>query len=87
MASAPRKRTLGEVRARVGHHPHPDVRIDEVRKKTAAMIDHVEAHRPAPEVKQPEAGEVHRMVSLAQTHLEDALMWAERAITHPVGLD
>jgi hypothetical protein len=65
--------TVGENRVRFNPTFNPSVSrvVDQIRQKTAELIDICEG------LKAQDA----RLASLAQTHYEDAAMWAEKAAT------
>lgn len=63
--------SVGEDRVRVMFNPSADGVVDQIKRKTAELIDLCET------LKQKEA----RLASLAQTHYEDAAMWAVKAAT------
>lgn len=63
--------TIGEDRVRTKFNPSADTVVDRIKQKTAELIDLCEELK----VKDP------RLASLAQTHYEDAAMWAVKAAT------
>jgi len=63
--------TLGEDRVRVKFNPSADGIVDQIKQKTAELIDLCETIKD----KDP------RLVALAMTHYEDAAMWAVKAAT------
>jgi hypothetical protein len=71
------EKTLGEKRVRVDFNPSQEGVVYDIKRHTAAIIDLVE------KVRENHKGnpEVHRLCSLAQTHYEDAAMWAVKAAT------
>jgi len=73
--SEERTQTLGESRVRIGFNPSQEGIVADIKRHTAAIIDLVEKLR--------ETGdhEKNRLVALAQTHYEDAAMWAVKAAT------
>ena len=72
-----RPMTLGERRVVLSFNPSKDQRVDDVKRKVAALIDDMEALKrdAAP------GSEQGRWCSLAQTHFEDAAMYAVKAVT------
>jgi hypothetical protein len=63
--------TVGEDRVRVKFNPSANTLVDQIKQKTAELIDICEtlkAHDP-------------RLASLAMTHYETAAMWATKAAT------
>lgn len=70
------KQTLGESRVRLGFNPSQNTTVDEIKRKTAELIDLCE------QIKADAASaEATRCCALAQTHYEDAAMWAVKAAT------
>ena len=63
--------TIGEDRVRVKFNPSADGVVDQIKQKSAELIDLCETLK----TKDP------RLASLAQTHYEDAAMWAVKAAT------
>lgn len=63
--------TIGEDRVRTKFNPSNDSLVDQIKQKSAELIDLCETIK----AKDP------RLVSLAQTHYEDAAMWAVKAAT------
>lgn len=72
-----REQTLGEKRVRASFNPSSNGLVDEIKKKSAELIDLCEQHKKADLY----AGEPNRLWALAQTHYEDAAMWAVKAAT------
>lgn len=79
-----RRQTLGESRVRIKFNPSDNSLVSQIKQKTAELIDLCE------DMKQPsvekefgtgKAGEIFRCIALAQTHYEDAAMWAVKAAT------
>ncbi len=63
--------TVGEDRVRVTFNPSAIGIVDLIKQKTAELIDMCETLKPNDA----------RLVALAQTHYEDAAMWAVKAAT------
>jgi hypothetical protein len=70
--------SLGEDRVRIKFNPSNDSVVDQIKRAAADFIDLCETLRPD---HMPVAVEANRCVSLAQTHAEDAAMWAVKAAT------
>lgn len=72
--------SLGESRVRTQFNPAANGTVDQIKQKTAEMINLIESERnPDPATK---AGpEKQRLISLAQTAYEEAAMWAVKAAT------
>jgi hypothetical protein len=67
--------TLGESRVRLSFNPSDDSLVDYFKKSTAILIDALET------MKDKSDPEKIRLISLAQTHYEDAAMWSVKAAT------
>jgi hypothetical protein len=63
--------TIGEDRVRTKFNPSENSTVDQIKQKTAVLIDLCETLRP----KEP------RLAALAQTAYEEAAMWAVKAAT------
>jgi hypothetical protein len=63
--------TIGEDRVRIKFNPSADGMVDKIKQKSAELIDLCET------LKEKDA----RLAALAQTHFEDAAMWAVKAAT------
>jgi hypothetical protein len=63
--------TLGESRVRITFNPSDDSLVSQIKQKSAELIDLCETIKS----RDP------RLVALAQTHYEDAAMWAVKAAT------
>ncbi len=63
--------SVGEDRVRIKFNPSADSVVDRIKQKSAELIDLCET------LKLKDA----RLASLAQTHYEDAAMWAVKAAT------
>jgi hypothetical protein len=74
--------SLGESRVRMQFNPSTNPTVDEIKQKTAELIDLCESmkERP-PSAGAPDDREFLRLLALAQTHYEDAAMWAVKAAT------
>ena len=71
--------TKGEYRVGISFNPASDNRVDRIKRAAADLIDLIE-EIPTDSVQ---GGEVGRLKALAQTHVEDAAMWAVKAQTKP----
>jgi hypothetical protein len=69
--------TKGEYRVGITFNPSNNPVVDNIKRHAAALIDLIEDI----EVK---TNEVNRLKALAQTHIEDAAMWAVKAATKPM---
>lgn len=66
--------TLGQERVRLSFNPGQNEMVNLIKNKTAELIDLCEQLKPLDA----------RLASLAQTHYEDAAMWAVKAATTPI---
>ena len=64
----------GEQRVRTTFNPNNDSLVDQIKQKTAELINLIEL------INIPDV-EVHRLKALAQTSYEEAAMWAVKAAT------
>jgi hypothetical protein len=71
--------SLGATRVRESFNPSGNELVDKIKRFTADLIDLCEEHKN----KGSGGGEEARLWSLAQTHYEDAAMWAVKAATTP----
>jgi hypothetical protein len=72
--------TLGEDRVRTKFNPSADTTVDQIKQKSAELIDLVEEIKLVAQ-KNGAQSETIRLCALAQTHYEDAAMWAVKAAT------
>lgn len=63
--------TLGQSRVRISFNPSSDNLVDKVKSLSAGLIDLCEEHKDLDP----------RLAALAQTHYEDAAMWAVKLVT------
>ena len=63
--------SIGEDRVRTKFNPSADSMVDKIKQQSAALIDLCETLKPKDA----------RLAALAQTHYEDAAMWAVKAAT------
>jgi hypothetical protein len=73
--------TLGEYRVGITFNPGGNEQVNEIKRRAADFIDFVQA-LPKPE-DSATAAEFGRLCALANTHIEDAAMWAVKAVTKP----
>lgn len=74
--------TKGEYRVGIDFNPSGDDLVGRIKRQAADLIDLVETI-PLPPSADGHTAEVMRLKSLAQTHIEDAAMWAVKAATKP----
>jgi hypothetical protein len=72
--------SLGASRVRESFNPSGNELVDKIKRYTADLIDLCEEHK---QKAGRERGEEGRLWALAQTHYEDAAMWAVKAATTP----
>jgi hypothetical protein len=70
--------SLGEDRVRIKFNPSDNSTVSQIKQKSAELIDLVEEAKAKSPHQTPE---VNRLWALAQTHYEDAAMWAVKAAT------
>ncbi len=82
------EQTLGQKRVKAEFNPSKDELVDQIKNKTAELIDLLQRMRAdeasktyekSPEEKNIQSGEKFRLISLAQTSYEEAAMWAVKA--------
>lgn len=72
--------TKGEYRVGINFNPSADDMVGKIKRAAADLIDLVETIKAD---GHDTVVEVIRLKSLAQTHIEDAAMWAVKAATKP----
>lgn len=75
--------TIGEDRVRIRFNPSDITLVNQIKQKSAELIDLCEqakvgTHDAAADTARME---INRLWALAQTHYEDAAMWATKAAT------
>jgi hypothetical protein len=70
--------TIGEDRVRVTFNPGSSNLVDEIKQRTAELIDLCDKQTWT---QMSVDAETKRLWSLAMTHYEDAAMWAVKAAT------
>lgn len=84
------EKTIGELRVRTEFNPSKDGTVDQIKQKTAELINQLEDLKKfAKTVSGDDAGTGHvsantemlRLIALAQTTYEEAAMWAVKAAT------
>jgi len=74
--------TKGEYRVGINFNPSADDMVGKIKRAAADLIDLIETI-PVPTADEQHRMEVMRLKALAQTHIEDAAMWAVKAATKP----
>lgn len=72
--------SLGEYRVGIDFNPSGDEKVNQIKRAAADLIDLVASIQTQPQTA-TDYDEVHRLKALAQTHVEDAAMWAVKAAT------
>ena len=82
--------TIGEFRVRTKFNPSADSVVDQIKQKTAELINLLQAvkndevsktYDKSEAAKIQMSGEKLRLIALAQTDYENAAMWAVKAAT------
>jgi hypothetical protein len=76
--------TKGEYRLGITFNPSNDDTVGKIKRAAADLIDLIETIDCTPQSSDnlgAHAGEKYRLKALAQTHVEDAAMWAVKAAT------
>lgn len=71
--------TLGQKRVKAEFNPAKNDLVDQIKNKSAELIDLLETMRVNTQDGQSATGEKQRLISLAQTDIESAAMWAVKA--------
>lgn len=71
--------TLGQKRVKAEFNPDKNELVDQIKNKSAELIDLLESMRNTGSYAQKVHSEKHRLISLAQTSYEEAAMWAVKA--------
>lgn len=74
----------GEYRVGINFNPSKDDMVGQIKRTAADLINLIETISVPKNGNTAHADEVIRLKELAQTHLEDAAMWAVKAATKPV---
>lgn len=69
------EQTIGQRRVRASFNPSSNSGVDQIKAKTAALIDECEAMKASGDAEKA------RCAALAQTHYETAAMYAVKAAT------
>jgi hypothetical protein len=73
--------SLGEDRVRIKFNPSDNSLVNQIKQKSAELIDLVEELKFSAQ-RTGSQSEIIRLCALAQTHYEDAAMWAVKASTY-----
>lgn len=69
--------TLGQKRVKAEFNPAKNDLVDQIKNKSAELIDLIETMRG--DGKAMVSGEKHRLITIAQTEIETACMYAVKA--------
>jgi len=71
--------TEGEYKVGISFNPSGNAEVNKIKQSAASLIDYLNdwlTHQSG-----PATNEQGRLVALAKTHIEDAAMWAVKAVT------
>lgn len=71
--------TKGEYRVGINFNPSNEDMVGKIKRQAADLIDLIETIPNKVEIA--DGAEIPRLKALAQTHVEDAAMWAVKAAT------
>ncbi|HEY8361308.1 MAG TPA: hypothetical protein VIK77_00325 [Tissierellaceae bacterium] len=74
-------KTIGEQRVRVEFNPERISYVDEIKQKTAELINLINNSMHKPSLSDEEIREFLRLKELAMTSYEEAAMWAVKSAT------
>jgi hypothetical protein len=74
--------TKGEYRVGINFNPSQDDAVGNIKRAAADLIDLIDSIS-GDAVRDLRGSEIGRLKALAQTHIEDAAMWAVKAATKP----
>ena len=75
--------TKGEYRVGISFNPSNDDMVGKIKRAAADLIDLIDGIEEHPAQLDMRFSEIKRLKALAQTHIEDAAMWAVKAATKP----
>jgi len=71
--------TLGQKRVKAEFNPAKNDLVDQIKNKSAELIDLIETMRNAGTHAEKVSGEKHRLIAISQTEIETACMYAVKA--------
>lgn len=74
------EKTIGENRIRVEFNPNKDEIVSFLKQEFAELINKLEDQRNAVPMRETNP-EKQRLISIAQTAIEEAAMWAVKSVT------
>lgn len=76
--------TKGEYRVGIDFNPSADDLVGTIKRAASDLIDLISSIPVNPEKHNLDQEEIWRLKALAETNVEEAAMWAVKAITKPV---
>jgi hypothetical protein len=76
-----RELSLGEMRVGINFNPGGNPNVNSLKQKAADFIDTCEGLRNRANTNPELGGEINRLISIAQTNMETAAMYAVKAAT------
>ena len=77
--------TKGEYRVGINFNPSADDMVSKIKRAAADLIDLIDSIEAVNADGSPEQySEIARLKALAQTHVEEAAMWAVKSATKPI---
>jgi hypothetical protein len=71
--------TLGQKRVKADFNPDKNELVDQIKNKSAELIDLLESMRNIGTQAEKVSGEKQRLIAIAQTEIETACMYAVKA--------
>lgn len=71
--------TLGQKRVKADFNPAKNDLVDQIKNKSAELIDLIETMRNVGTQAEKVSGEKHRLIAISQTEIETACMYAVKA--------
>lgn len=71
--------TLGQKRVKAEFNPAKNDLVDQIKNKSAELIDLLESMRESGSQAEKLSGEKHRLIAIAQTEIETGCMFAVKA--------
>jgi hypothetical protein len=71
--------TLGQKRVKADFNPAKNDTVDQIKNKSAELIDLLQSMRPVAAQAEKVSGEKGRLISIAQTKIETACMYGVKA--------
>lgn len=71
--------TLGQKRVKAEFNPAKNDLVDQIKNKSAELIDLIESMKSAGSHAEKMSGEKHRLIAISQTEIETGCMYAVKA--------